>query len=187
MAITNRITGESLEQEVEQNQLQSGQPTESTAEPMQESGNSELPTPPKSGRKSREKNTDPTIPPHTAMYLITRAQQEIDSLTKLTEHLEVLLKTAEQTQYPKKTGGERDTVYEQTDEAEAEYIQRFDALCKVIVEQRLSDAEKQGDRLANRLERTVRQATGLRRMLVALLILSGCTLISLVVLLICLN
>lgn len=149
MALINRITGQSLEQEMEQNRL--------TAE-----------------QTGSEPQTNPAIPPHTALFLIEQAGKQIDSLTTLIGQLEEL--TEKRTN---QSAQDRD-VEPVTDEMISDLGRRFDEQCNRIVKQRLSDAQKQGERLANRLERAARQATGIRRLLLALLILSGLSLTALI-------
>lgn len=178
MALINRITGKSLEQEVAQNQQLSQQ------QPL-ESSDPESPVPPKLNRK---KQPSTKIPPHTAMYLLEAAGQKLDVLTDLTARMEALLSAEEQRAEQKNPSSEKDAAFERSaDEAAADCAERFDALCKLIVEQRLSDADKQGERLADKLFKTVQQAAGLYRLLTVLLILSGCTLAALIVVIILLH
>lgn len=177
MEIMNRITGELLEEEIERNQ-KAYQPEDPTSEPMNGS-------PPKSGRRKKSE-PESGMMPHTMLHLIETLQEKLDKMQQLNSRSEALLKQAEETiNRPVETT----TIPNRTsdlpaNEIAAELTRIFDDGCKKIVDQRLSDALKESERICDRLSRKVSQTAGIRRLLITGLILSGINLTAVAALLI---
>lgn len=162
MALTNRITGESLDQEIQHNQQ--------AAQTDAPNVSSELPTSPKTRRKKPSVSEE--IPLHTQLYLLEKTEEQIRRLTEATDRAEALLKmtTELQNKTPEASAEEDETSEQPVDELVAEYGLKFDDHCKRIYDQRLSDAQKECDRLCQKLSRTASQADGVRRLLIGTLV-----------------
>lgn len=174
MALTNRITGESLDQEILRNQQ-----TAQTEEPIpseQPNESNGISTVPKSRRKKPSASDE--IPPHTQLYLIEKTEEQIRRLGELGDRMEAMLKEIPN---KPKSATENSDCEQTVDELVAELGRRFDGQCKQIVKQHLSDARKESDRLCRQLSRSGKQAVGHRRLLIGTLVTSITSLLMSVV------
>lgn len=170
MALTNRITGESLEQEIQHNRQ-----VAQTEEPMLSEQPNETPASPKPRRKKSSESDK--LPQHTSLYLMEQAEGQLRRLSELGDRMESILKDVQNAPIPKSATEGADC--ERTlDELVAELGHRFDDQCKRIVGQHLSDAAKESERLCRQLSRAGKQAVGHRCLLIGTLVTSIASLLT---------
>lgn len=176
MALTNRITGESLDQEIQHNQQAAQTEAPTLSEPPSESN--DTPTQSKPRRKKQKDSGE--IPLHTQLYLIEQTEAQIERLTEVINRAQGMLETAAEAQSKAPTASaEEGKVSEQTvDELAAELGRVFDGQCKTIVGQHLSDAKKESERLCRQLSKTAKQINRLPRLLIGALVTSMASLLA---------
>lgn len=141
MAITNRITGQSLQEEMGSRPPQNPSPSE----------------------KRRESAEMGAPASHTMLYILEQMEQDRKEQQQIVRKLEELTQRLE---IPEE---EKNPEPKLSDEVISDMLLNFDDGCKKIVRQRLADATKESGRISDKLAKTAEKMSGFRRMIRALL------------------